>query len=138
MGYLQNKMNNSKEALYYYKKSLALQPNFNQHYLVTLYTIGELHYSLESKEKARECFQEVNSLSKELGVKKYRLLADFYLYHMASPEKAFKYLESKVIPYLEETNEHMDDLIRFYKMIAEYYNQKGLVDEAVKYLYKII
>ncbi|MEH7357008.1 tetratricopeptide repeat protein, partial [Neobacillus drentensis] len=138
MGFLQNKMKNVKEALYYYEKSLELQPKLNQHYLVTLYSIGEIHYSLKSIEKARECFQELNSLSKELGVKKFRLLADFYLLHMVSPVKAFKYLESKVIPYLEETNEHADDLGRFYKMLADFYNQKGIVIDAVKYLNKLI
>ena len=137
MGYLQFKMKNTKEALYYYQKSLALQPNKNQHYLVTLYVIGELYHSLKSIEKAKECFQEVNLLSKELGVKKYRLLADFYLLHMASPVKAFKYLESKVIPFFEEANEHSDDLTRFYKMLADYYNQKGMVMDAVTYLNKI-
>jgi HTH-type transcriptional regulator, quorum sensing regulator NprR len=138
MGHLQFKMKNAKEALYYYEKSLALQPNKNQHYLVTLYAIGELHHSLQSIEKAKACFQEVNLLSKELGVKKYRLLADFYLLLLASPVKAFKYLETKVIPYFEEANEHLDDLTCFYKMLADYYNQKGMVIDAVKYLNKII
>lgn len=138
MGHLQFKMKNAKEALYYYEKSLALQPNKNQHYLVTLYAIGELHHSLQSIEKAKACFQEVNFLSKELGVKKYRLLSDFYLLLLASPVKAFKYLETKVIPFFEEANEHLDDLTYFYKMLADYYNQKGMVIDAVKYLNKII
>jgi hypothetical protein len=99
--------------------------------------MGELHHSLHSIEKAKECFQEVNLLSKDLGVKKYRLLADFYLLHMTSQVKAFKYLESKVIPYFEEANEHTDDLTRFYKMLADYYNQKGMVIDAVTYLNKL-
>ena len=137
MGYLQNKMKNVKEALYYYEKSLELQSNFNQHYLVTLYSVGEMHYCLKDTDKAKECLQEVASLSKELGNKKYRLLADFYLFHMASPQKAFKYLETKVIPYFEDANEHIDDLTRFYKMLSDYYNENGLVHEAVKYLNKI-
>ncbi|MFK9089976.1 tetratricopeptide repeat protein [Bacillus salipaludis] len=137
MGFLQNKMKNVKEALYYYEKSLALQPNLNQHYLVTLYSIGVIHYSLQSFEKAKECLQEVNSLSKELGNKKYRLLADFYLLHMATPLKALKYLEAKVIPFLEEANEHSDDLTRFYKMLSDHYNENGMVNEAIKNLNKI-
>lgn len=70
--------------------------------------------------------------------KKYRILADYYLLHLASPVKAFKYLEAKVIPYLEEENEHSEDLTHFYKMLADYYTQKGLVIDAVKYLNKII
>ncbi|MEH7439061.1 helix-turn-helix domain-containing protein [Neobacillus drentensis] len=137
MGHLQDKMKNVKGALYYYEKSLDLQPNFNLHYLVTLYAIGEINYSLHSDEKARECFQEVHSLAKDLGVKKYRLLSDFYLFLLNSPAKGFKYLETKVIPYFEEANEHIDDLTRFYKMLADYYNGKGMIMEAVNYLNKI-
>ncbi|MEH7505948.1 tetratricopeptide repeat protein [Neobacillus drentensis] len=138
MGHLQFKMKNPKKALNFYEKSLELQPTKNQHYLVTLYAVGELHHSLKSIDKAKNCFQEVNLLSKKLGVKKYRLLTDFYLLHMASPVKAFEYLEAKVIPYFEEANEHMEDLTRFYKMLADYYNQMGLVNDAVTYLNKII
>lgn len=138
MGYLQNKMNNIKEALLYFEKSLALQSKNNPHYLITLYSIGEIHFLLHAKESARECFQIMNSLSQELGVRKYKLLSNFYLFYMSSPEKAFKYLESKVIPYLEESNEHFDDLTRFYKLLSDYYNQRGMHLEAVHYLNKMI
>ncbi|MGG1676810.1 helix-turn-helix domain-containing protein [Neobacillus sp. NRS-1170] len=137
MGYLQNKKKNPKEAISYYEKSLALQPINNSHYLVTLYSIGENQYALQETAKAKECFQVVSSLAKELGVKKYRLLADFYIFHIVSPEKAFKYLESKVIPYLEATNEHHNDLTRFYKMLSDFYSQQGTYLEAVNYLNKI-
>ena len=137
MGYLQRKMKNYKLALYYFGKSLALQPSRNHDYLVTLYVIGELHYSLNEMEKARKCFQDVYSLAKELGSKKFRLLADFYLLHMDSPEKGFNYLESKVIPYLEDANEHSDYIIHCYKLLADYYTGQGKVLDAVKYLNKI-
>ncbi|MEH7117078.1 helix-turn-helix domain-containing protein [Neobacillus vireti] len=137
MGFLQHKMNNDNEALFYYEKSLALQPACNQHYLVTLYSIGEIYFSFQSTDKAKLCFQEVYSLSKELGDKKYRLLAEFYLFLMASPQKAFKYLEAKVIPYFEETNVQMDSLIRFYKILADYYHENDMVHKAVLYLNKI-
>lgn len=134
MGYLQNKKKNVKEALYYFEKSLALQADTNPHYLVTLFCIGELYYTQNSINQARECFQELSALSKELGSRKFKLLSDFYLLHMTSPEKAFKYLENKVIPHLVEANEHAEDLFRYYKMLANYYNQKGLAVDAVKYL----
>ncbi|MCD4838943.1 helix-turn-helix domain-containing protein [Neobacillus sedimentimangrovi] len=137
MGFLQNKKYNPKKALSYYEKSLALQPINNPHYLVTLYAIGEIQYSLGEAEKAKECFNVVSSLAKELGNKKYRLLAEFYLIHMHSPDRAFKYLVSKVIPHLEETNEHKNDLTRFYKMLSDYYTEQGMYLEAVKYLNKI-
>ncbi|AZU63782.1 hypothetical protein CHR53_22425 [Neobacillus mesonae] len=137
MGYLQQKMKNFKQALYYYQKSLMLQPDHNHDYLVTLYVVGELQYSLKSIEKAKACFEEVSSLAKDLGNKKFSLLAEFYLLKLVSSDKGFKYLETKVIPFLEGANEYADDLILFYKMLADYYNQKGMIVEAVKYLNKI-
>jgi HTH-type transcriptional regulator, quorum sensing regulator NprR len=137
MGFLQNKRNNPKKALMYLQKSLSLQPINNPHYLVTLYLIGEIQYSLQENDKAKECFQLVSSLAKENSIKKYRLLADFYLIHMVTPDKAFKYLASKVIPYLEETNEHHNDLNRFYKMLSDFYTEQGMYLEAVNYLNKI-
>jgi HTH-type transcriptional regulator, quorum sensing regulator NprR len=137
MGYLQKRMNNEKEALAFYEKSLALQPVNSNNYLVTLYTIGEIHWSSRSYEKAEECFQIVKSLSKELGVKKYKLLAEFYLIHMTSLEKGIRYLELKVIPYFEDAKEHKDDLTRFYQMLSEYYTNQGMYKEAVKYFTKL-
>ncbi|MCM3568185.1 tetratricopeptide repeat protein [Neobacillus mesonae] len=137
MGNLQQKMGNSKKALYYFEKSLAIQPAQNQDYLVTLYVIGELHYSLHSDEKARECFQEVYTLAKKFGIKKLWLLAEFYLLYITAPAKGLKFLETRVIPYLEESNEHADYLFLFYKKLADFYNQEGKAAEAVKYLSKI-
>ncbi|WHY85228.1 helix-turn-helix domain-containing protein [Neobacillus novalis] len=137
MGYLKNKKKNTKEALHYYEKSLALNPQKDTHYLVTLYSIAEIKYALQDKSKAKEYFQIVFSLAKDLNNKKYRLLAEFYLLHIVAAEKAFKYLESKVIPYLEATNEHHNDLNRFYKMISDFYSQQGRYLESVNYLNKI-
>jgi HTH-type transcriptional regulator, quorum sensing regulator NprR len=138
MGYLQDRMNNVKDALIYYEKSLSLQPHKNQHYYITLYATGEIYYNLNKMEEARECFLLVKSLSKEItGVKKQSLLSNFYLIHMESPEKAMKFLEAKVIPYLESAKEHKDDLTRYYKLLSEHYNQNGRYLEAVNYLSKI-
>jgi HTH-type transcriptional regulator, quorum sensing regulator NprR len=50
-------MKNPKEALHFYEKSLAMQPTKNQHYLVTLYAVGELHHSLNSLDKAKDCIK---------------------------------------------------------------------------------
>jgi HTH-type transcriptional regulator, quorum sensing regulator NprR len=137
MGYLQDKMNNVKEALLYYEKSLSLQPVKNQHYVVTLYSIGEINYNLNLIENAKECFLQVKSLSKDIGTKKQGLLAEFYLIHMDSPDKAMKYLELKVIPYLEGSKEHKEEMIRYYKLLSEHYHQQGNYLEAVNYLMKI-
>ncbi|MED4204711.1 tetratricopeptide repeat protein [Neobacillus mesonae] len=137
MGYLQQKMKNFKQALYYFERSIKIQPIQNHDYLVTLYVVGELYYSLNSLENAKDCFQKVNTLAKELSNKKFILLTDFYLLYMESPVKGFKFLESKVIPYLEEANEHTDYITNCYKMLADYYNSEGKVMDAVKYLNKI-
>lgn len=137
MGYLQDKMNNVKEALLYYEKSLSLQPVKNQHYVVTLYGIGEINYNLNLIENAKECFLQVKSLSKDIGIKKHGLLAEFYLIHMDSPDKAMKYLELKVIPYLEGSKEHKEEMIRYYKLLSEHYHQQGKYLEAVNYLIKV-
>jgi transcriptional regulator with XRE-family HTH domain len=137
MAFLQNKKNNRKEALMYYEKSLSLQSSNHPNYLVTLHSIADINYSLQLTEKARKGFLEVNTLAKEQGNKKYKLLSDFYLMHLSSEEKAFKYLESKVIPYLEETKQNKEDLIHFYKMLSEYYRIKGSYLEAFNYLNKI-
>jgi HTH-type transcriptional regulator, quorum sensing regulator NprR len=137
MGYLQDKMNNPKNALLYYEKSLSLQPVKNQHYVVTLYGIGEINYNLNLIENAKECFLQVKALSKDLGIKKQGLLAEFYLIHMESPEKAMKYLEMKVIPYLEGSKEHKEERIRYYKLLSEHYNQQRNYLVAVNYLSKI-
>jgi tetratricopeptide (TPR) repeat protein len=137
MAFLQNKKNNHKEALMYYEKSLSLQSSGNPNHLVTLYSIAYINYSLQLTEKARKGFLEVNALAKEQGSKKYKLLSDFYLMHLSSEEKAIKYLESKVIPYLEETKQNKEDLIHFYKMLSEYYRTKGSYLEAFDYLNRI-
>lgn len=138
MGYLKKRMNEIKKALTYYEKSLALQPVKNQHYLVTLYTIGELYWEDQSIEKAMECFEKVKALSKDIGVKKYKLLAEFYLIYISSPEKGIKYLEQKLIPFFEETKEHKEDLTRFYKLLSEHYTKQGMYMEAVNYFTKLI
>jgi len=136
MGYLQDKMKNPRQALLYLEKSLALQPH-NQHYLVTLFAIGKIHYTLQSTDKAKECFLTLRAMSKQLSNKKYRLLADFYLMHMESLNKSIEFLELKVIPYFMETNEHGDDLIEFYKLLSDYYKQLEMYPKAFNYLNKI-
>jgi transcriptional regulator with XRE-family HTH domain len=137
MGFLQNKKNNRKEALMYFEKSLALQSVKHPNYLVTLYSIAEMHFLLQSTDKAKECFQTVNILAKERGSKRYKLLTEFYLMYLTSPEKALKYLESKVIPYFEETKQQYEGITRLYQMLSDFYNSQGKYLEAFNYLNKI-
>lgn len=138
MGDLKYRMKNAEEALFYYEKSLALQSPGTQNYLLTILSIGELYlYSLHQKEKAKQCFQRGIQLAQELGLKKYKLFSKFYLLHIDSAEKAFRFLEFKVIPYLEEMEQPGDDLKLFFRMLADYYNKKGRVIEAIHYLNKL-
>ncbi|MCM3664843.1 helix-turn-helix domain-containing protein [Mesobacillus subterraneus] len=137
MGYLQKKLNKSNEAIVFFEKSLSLQTKNTPHYLITLYSIGEIHSELNNSIKAREAFQEVYLLAKELENRKYRMLANYYLMNLEAPEKSLAYSESKVIPYLEESDGKSEELIWFYKMLSNHYRQIGRFDQAVKYIEKI-
>jgi tetratricopeptide (TPR) repeat protein len=137
MGFLQNKRNSQKDAIVYYEKSLALQSKNTPNYMVTLYSLGDVHLSLQSIEAAKDCFQTVNTLAKEHGSRSYRLLTDFYLMYLSSPEKAIHYLETKVIPYFEETKQNNDDLPRFYKLLSDYYSDKQMYLKAYQHITKM-
>jgi HTH-type transcriptional regulator, quorum sensing regulator NprR len=137
MGYLQKKLNKSNEAIVFFEKSLSLQTKNTPHYLITLYSIGEIYFELNNSEKAREAFQEVYLLSKDLENRKYRMLANYYLMSLETPDKSLAYSETKVIPYLEESDGKSEELIWFYKMLSNHYRQIGRFDQAVKYIEKI-
>ncbi|WML47126.1 helix-turn-helix domain-containing protein [Neobacillus sp. PS3-34] len=137
IGFLHQKKRNEAEALEFYDKSLSLQTGITFHYLVTLYSIGEIHFANNNFETAKECFCKLSSLSKEFGVKKYFLLAEFHLVYLEAPEKSISFLEDKVIPFLEDSNGNKEDIMRFYKLLSEHYKQLGVYQKAVKYLNKI-
>ncbi|PLR76887.1 transcriptional regulator [Bacillus sp. V3-13] len=136
MGFLQRKMGNLVEALNYYKKSLSLQHKQSSHYLITLYSVGEIYFSLIEMEKARLVFDELSQMSTHLGMKKYQILARYYLTAIDSKEKSIEYLETRVIPYLEQSSEHLDDLSHFYHLLSVHYREIGMHKKAVKYLEK--
>lgn len=137
MGYLQKKLHSYQEAIVFLEKSRLLQATNTMNYLITLYTIGEMNFELKNYEEARKVFQEVMHLSKDLDSRKYRILANYYLMAIDSPEKSLAYTESKVIPYLEESDGKSDELICFYKMLSNHYQTIGRFDQAVKYIEKI-
>jgi HTH-type transcriptional regulator, quorum sensing regulator NprR len=137
MGYLQKKLKNYREAIFFFEKSLSIQTKGTQHYLITLYSIGEIQYELQHEEKAREAFEEVYQLSKDSENRKYRMLANYYLMTLDSPEKSLDYSETKVIPFLEESDGKSEELIWFYKMLSNHYREIGRFDQAVKYIEKI-
>jgi tetratricopeptide (TPR) repeat protein len=137
MGHLHQKIKKEAEALAFYEKSLSLLEESSFHYLVTLYSIGEINFSFKNYEKAKESFSKLHLLSKREGVKKYSLLAEFYLLYLEHPEKSLSFLEQRVIPFLEESNGNMEDIMRFYKLLSEHYNKLGVFSKAVQYLNKI-
>lgn len=137
MGYLQKKLHNYQEAIVFLEKSRLLQATNTMNYLITLYTIGEMNFELKNYEEARKSFQEVILLSKEMDSRKYRILANYHLMAIDTPEKSLAYTESKVIPYLEESDGKSEELICFYKMLSNHYQNIGRFDQAVKYIEKI-
>ena len=136
MGHLHQKIKKEAEALAFYEKSLALQGENTLHYLITLYSIGEIYFSFKDKEKAKQSFSRLFSLAKEMGVKKYHLLAEFYLMYLESPEKSLLFLEQKVIPFLEISNGNMEEIMGFYKLLSDHYRQLGVYSKVVQYLNK--
>jgi HTH-type transcriptional regulator, quorum sensing regulator NprR len=137
MGYLQKKLKNYHDAIIFFEKSISLQTKNTPHYLITLYSIGEIYIELNNTDKAKEAFQEVFTLSKEHDNRKYRMLANYYLMSLDTPDKSLAYSETKVIPYLEESDGKSEELIWFYKMLSNHYRQMGRFDQAVKYIEKI-
>ncbi|RDU36880.1 transcriptional regulator [Neobacillus piezotolerans] len=137
MGLLQKKMQNTELAIHYFEKSLSLQLEKEFNYLVTLNTLGETRFMAGDTSGAKKCFAEVSQLADRLESKKYLLLSTFYLMLEAEDPASFEYLESKVIPLLEEGKEHKDDLAHFYKLLAAYFTREGKFEQAVHYLNKM-
>ncbi|WP_082687066.1 helix-turn-helix domain-containing protein [Bacillus sp. FJAT-27445] len=137
MGLLQKKRKNTEQAIHYFEKSLSLQRDKGFNYLVTLNTLGETKFVEGDAAGAKRCFVEVFELADQLCSKKYLLLSTFYLMLDAKDPDSFKYLESKVIPLLEEGKEHKDDLAHFYKLLADYFTREGKFEQAVHYLKKM-
>jgi hypothetical protein len=69
---------------------------------------------------AKSCFLKVASIAKTLAKKKYEILSTYYLLAIESPEKSLRYLESKVIPVVEESQSHVENLRSFYKLLSNH------------------
>ncbi|WP_409271058.1 helix-turn-helix domain-containing protein [Neobacillus sp. SCS-31] len=137
MGLLQKKRKNAAQAIYFFEKSLSLQQEKGFNYLVTLNTLGETRFVEGDTAGAKKCFVEVFDLAAQLDSKKYLLLSTFYLMLDDGDPASFEYLESKVIPLLEEGKEHKDDLAHFYKLLADYFTREEKFEQAVYYLNKM-
>ncbi|MDZ5472017.1 tetratricopeptide repeat protein [Bacillus sp. 31A1R] len=138
LGFLYSKMGKERESLHFFQKSLSMQSNINTHYLITLYDIGEVYYSLQEYEKARDSFEESLRIAKEIGMKKYEILAKYNLMSIEENEESIEYLITTVIPFLEGKNEHKDTLVIYYKLLSKHYKQLGMDKEALYYMNKLI
>ncbi len=134
LGHLKQKMGLNEESLYYFKLGLNMQTPGTVHYLISLYTVAQSYYDLKSDE-ARPLFEEVSALAKELQNQKYQHLSSFYL-HMLNEEEevAYRYVENKLIPYLESIGEHREELQHFSNQLAQYYKRLGKFEIAIKYI----
>lgn len=137
MGYLQKKAGQTERALSYFTQSLSLGEKDSPTHMITLYSISQIHYKHQDYIKASECFKHVNMLARKFHMKKYQILSNYYLLSIESPSKSWEYLESKVIPVVEESHTHFDDLYGFYKLLSSHYISIGRVEKAVAYLEKI-
>lgn len=137
LGFLKAKMENYPKSIHYYEKSLSLQTVHNPQYLITLYAIGEIYFLKKEYSKATNIFESVLTYAKKLSNQKYSLLSNYYLKAINNYEDSLGFLELKVIPFLEESKEHQDDLNQFYRLLSTHYRQVGRYEKAVKYIEKI-
>nr|WP_316571598.1 transcriptional regulator [Neobacillus sp. YIM B06451] len=138
MGILQKKTQKLDQAVHYFKKSLSIQKDKGFYYLVTLNSLGETLYLKGEHANSRKCFEEVLRLADQLGNSKYMMVSSFYLMLFDSDPRAYEYLETKVIPLLEDGKELKDDLSYFYKLLADHFASDGKFEQAVHYLNKMI
>lgn len=137
IGFLKKKMDNPEEALYFFQKSLSSQPVDSINNLVTMYCIGEIHYILKEEDEAELYFSKVLEMAKRIKSQKYQLLATYYLLSFTSIDEALRFLKEKVVPFLEDGNEHQDDLKNFYKLLSNHYLALGAYEEALSFYKKM-
>ncbi|WP_121613320.1 helix-turn-helix transcriptional regulator [Mesobacillus foraminis] len=137
MGYLQKKIGEKEKALSYFNHSLSLAEKDTHPYMISLYSVGEIYYWNGQYLQASNCFKKVKVLAKKLQIKKYQILSTYYLLSIERPSESWDYLESKVIPAVEESQAHYEDLHSFYKLLSSHYISIGQVEKAVEYLGKI-
>ncbi|WP_071459597.1 helix-turn-helix domain-containing protein [Bacillus massilinigeriensis] len=136
MGYLQERMNEVSKAKIYYRKSLELQEPNSYNYLIALFSIGETEFYLDES-TAKQTFIKVRELAKKLEIKRYQILATYYLLAIESPEKSVEYLETKVLPAVDGYNVYTVDQSKFYKLLYDHYRNIGNAEKAVLYLEKL-
>jgi HTH-type transcriptional regulator, quorum sensing regulator NprR len=135
MGYLYRRTNDLKKASLYYKKSLDLHPIESSYYLVSLYSYAETLYKFGDND-SRKHFEKLKLLAQKAGSRKYELMSHYYLTSFANESKALEFLQERLLPFLEKTDEHENELQEFYEMLARHLIQNGEYEKAIQYISK--
>jgi HTH-type transcriptional regulator, quorum sensing regulator NprR len=135
MGYLYRRMDNLKKAILYYKKSLDLHSAESPHYLISLYSYAETLYKF-GDDDSRLHFEKLKMLSQKASSRKYELIAHYYLTRFTDDIKASEFLKERLLPFLEKTHQHKNELQEFYQTLARQLVQDGKYEQAILYISK--
>lgn len=135
IGYLMDKMGNSNESILYYKLCLELLPEDSIHYLINLYSLGEINSRGGNVKEAIKYFNKTLELSEKHSHQKYLKLSQYYILElMGYDNEAIVFLEENLIPFLESIGEHQDELQRFKTQLFNYYKKQRNYEKALNYI----
>ncbi|MGD6902829.1 helix-turn-helix domain-containing protein [Bacillus infantis] len=134
MGYLYRRTGDLKKASLYYKKSLALHPVDSSNYLISLYSYAETLHKLG--DNSRKHFEKLKLLAQKASSRKYELMSHYHLTSFADESKAVEFLQERLLPFLEKTDEHENELEEFYQVLARHLIHHGEYEKAIQYISK--
>lgn len=135
-GYLLQRSGELEKASYYLEKSKELFPPDSEYFLINIYSLANTYYRLGDLDKALHYFKKTFGIASHCSNQKYLILSKFYtLLISRNHKKAYIYLEDKVIPYLENLQEHLDELKYFKSLLFAYHKNEGNLQTVVlKYI----
>lgn len=135
IGDLRHKMGDYSIALDYFRKSSVIFNKNSTDYLLCLYNIALSEFKLEMWIASKESFTLLNKEALKMKVPQYQLYSSFYLLLLNNKKpQAMKYLEEKVVPFTEKTDEQAESYKYFSSILAEYYKTEGKYEKAVKFI----
>ncbi|MGD6894457.1 helix-turn-helix domain-containing protein [Bacillus infantis] len=135
MGYLYRRTNDLKKASLFYKKSLHLHPVESSNYLISLYSYAETLHKLGDND-SRKHFEKLKLLAQKASSRKYELMSHYHLTSFANESKALEFLQERLLPFLEKTDEHENELEEFYQVLARHLIHHGKYEKAIQYITK--
>ena len=133
MGVLYQKKGEYAFALMYFEKSLMLMSKCNDHYLSSLFNLAFMQYRMGRYEESIENFLLLKNESKKGQI--FNLLAVYYLHLLKkNHEKALKFLEVHLIPYISKIDELNETHRNFSIFLGEYYLKEGKFEKAVQFI----